>query len=47
MPLIAIIGIGLLVLWLIFVIFRLVFHWVIHLLPLIAVVLIIIWLVNR
>jgi hypothetical protein len=44
MIILLIIGAILLALWLIFVLFRVVFHWMIHLLPLIALILIIIWL---
>ena len=46
MIILIIIGGILLALWLIFVIFKLVFHWLIHLLPVIALILIIIWLLQ-
>ena len=46
MPLVLIIGIALLALWLFFVVFKLVFHWMIHLLPVIALILIIVWVVK-
>lgn len=47
MPILIIIGIVLVAIWLFFVIFKLVFHWLIHLLPLIALILVIIWLAGR
>jgi len=46
MSILLIIGGALLALWLIFVVFKLVFHWMIHLLPVIAVILLIIWLLR-
>ena len=41
-----IIGIAILVIYIVFRIFGLIFHWILHLLPVIGIILIIIWLLK-
>jgi len=46
MIIILVIGVAILALWLVLRLFGLIFHWILHLLPVIGIILIIIWLLK-